>query len=83
MGRSRVAAACGALLPVTGCSNAANEPSPETRTAGPTPAIAMVGLAAAEFGVACSRPGFANAAVTVPPPPGRKLPGWTRRPPRL
>ena len=38
MGRSRVAAACGALLLVTGCTNAANEPSPETRTAGPTPA---------------------------------------------
>jgi glucose/arabinose dehydrogenase len=32
-------AACGALLLLlTGCSNAANEPSPETRTAGPTPA---------------------------------------------
>ena len=29
--------ACGALL-LTGCSNAANEPSPDTRTAGPTPA---------------------------------------------
>jgi aldose sugar dehydrogenase len=31
-------AACGALLLVTACANAANEPSPETRTAGPTPA---------------------------------------------
>jgi glucose/arabinose dehydrogenase len=31
-------AACGALLLVTACTNAANEPSPETRTAGPTPA---------------------------------------------
>jgi glucose/arabinose dehydrogenase len=30
-------AACGLLL-VTGCTNAANEPNPETRTAGPTPA---------------------------------------------
>jgi glucose/arabinose dehydrogenase len=37
-GRSRVVAACGALLLVTGCTNAANEPSSETRTAGPTPA---------------------------------------------
>jgi glucose/arabinose dehydrogenase len=36
--RSRVIAACGALLLVTGCTNAANEPSSETRTAGPTPA---------------------------------------------
>jgi glucose/arabinose dehydrogenase len=36
--RSRLVAACGALLLVTGCTNAANEPSSETRTAGPTPA---------------------------------------------
>jgi glucose/arabinose dehydrogenase len=36
--RSRLLAACGALLLVTGCTNAANEPSPETRTAGPTSA---------------------------------------------
>jgi glucose/arabinose dehydrogenase len=36
--RSRVVAACGALLLVTGCTNADNEPSSETRTAGPTPA---------------------------------------------
>jgi glucose/arabinose dehydrogenase len=36
--RSSLVAACGALLLVTGCTNAANEPSPETRTAGPTPA---------------------------------------------
>jgi glucose/arabinose dehydrogenase len=36
--RGRVVAACGALLLVTGCTNAANEPSSETRTAGPTPA---------------------------------------------
>lgn len=34
----RLLAACGALLLVTACTNAANEPSPETRTAGPTPA---------------------------------------------
>ena len=38
MRRSRFVAACGALLLVTGCTNAANEPSPETRTAGQTPA---------------------------------------------
>jgi glucose/arabinose dehydrogenase len=36
--RLHVLVACGALLIVTGCTNAANEPSPETRTAGPTPA---------------------------------------------
>jgi glucose/arabinose dehydrogenase len=36
--RLRVVAACGALLLITGCTNAANEASPETRTAGPTPA---------------------------------------------
>jgi glucose/arabinose dehydrogenase len=36
--RSRLVAACGALLLATGCTNAANEPSPETRTAGPTAA---------------------------------------------
>jgi aldose sugar dehydrogenase len=35
---SRLLAACGAVLLVTGCTNAANEPSPETRTARPTPA---------------------------------------------
>jgi glucose/arabinose dehydrogenase len=32
------AAACGALLVITACTNTANEPSTETRTAGPTPA---------------------------------------------
>ena len=36
--RSRLLAACGALLLLTGCTNAANEPNPETRTAEPTPA---------------------------------------------
>jgi glucose/arabinose dehydrogenase len=36
--RSQLAAACGALLLITGCANSANEPSPETRTAGATPA---------------------------------------------
>jgi glucose/arabinose dehydrogenase len=36
---SRFTAVCGALLLLlAGCTNAANEPSPETRTAGPTPA---------------------------------------------
>jgi glucose/arabinose dehydrogenase len=34
----QLAAACGALLLITGCTNSANEPSPETRTAGATPA---------------------------------------------
>jgi glucose/arabinose dehydrogenase len=34
--RSQVIAACGALLLITGCSNAANEPNAETRTAGQT-----------------------------------------------
>jgi len=38
---SRFTAACGALLLLlAGCTNAANEPSPDTRTAGPTPASA-------------------------------------------
>jgi glucose/arabinose dehydrogenase len=36
--RSHVMAACGALLLITGCSSAANEPNAETRTAGQTPA---------------------------------------------
>jgi glucose/arabinose dehydrogenase len=36
--RSQLAAACGALLLITGCTNSANEPSPETRTVGATPA---------------------------------------------
>jgi len=36
--RSHVIAACGALLLITGCTNAANEPNAETRTAGQTPA---------------------------------------------
>ena len=36
--RSHVVAACGALLLITGCSDAANEPNAETRTAGQTPA---------------------------------------------
>jgi glucose/arabinose dehydrogenase len=38
VGRSHLVAACGALLLVTGCSNAATEPSAETRTAGQTAA---------------------------------------------
>ena len=36
--RSPLVAACGALLVVTGCTNAGNEPSSDTRTAGQTPA---------------------------------------------
>jgi glucose/arabinose dehydrogenase len=36
--RLHVLVACGALLILTGCTDVANEPSPETRTAGPTPA---------------------------------------------
>jgi glucose/arabinose dehydrogenase len=36
--RSHLAAACGALLLVTGCADAGNEPSADTRTAGHTPA---------------------------------------------
>ncbi len=36
--RSHLVAACGALLLVTGCSDAANEPNADTRTAGQTPA---------------------------------------------
>jgi aldose sugar dehydrogenase len=36
--RSHLATACGALLLVSGCSNAANEPSVDTRTAGQTSA---------------------------------------------
>jgi glucose/arabinose dehydrogenase len=36
--RSRLVAACGALLLVSGCTNAATEPNPDTRTAGQTPA---------------------------------------------
>ena len=36
--RSSLIAACGALLLLIGCTNAANEPSPDTRTAGATPA---------------------------------------------
>lgn len=39
VGRSSLTAACGAVLVLlAGCTNAANEPSSETRTAGPTPA---------------------------------------------
>ena len=38
MHRSPLVAACGALLVVTGCTNAGNESSSDTRTAGQTPA---------------------------------------------
>ena len=38
--RSQLAVVCGALLLVSACSNAANEPSPETRTADTTSASA-------------------------------------------
>lgn len=41
--------------------------------AGPTPAITVVTLAAAEIGVVCRRPGFAEAAVTIPPPPESEI----------
>jgi glucose/arabinose dehydrogenase len=36
--RSRLLASCCALILITACTNSANEPSAETRTAGPTPA---------------------------------------------
>lgn len=47
----------------------------------PTPAIAVVALAGAEVDVACRRPGFAETAVTLPPPDSA-LPGYVpnRRP---
>jgi hypothetical protein len=35
----------------------------------PTPAIALITLTNAEIGVVCRRPGFAEAAVTIPAPP--------------
>jgi hypothetical protein len=49
----------------------------------PTPAIAVVTLEGAEIGVTCRRPGFAEAAVTLPPPdPVASMPGFVanRRP---
>jgi hypothetical protein len=39
----------------------------------PTPAIAVVTLADAEIGVVCRRPGFAEAAVMLPPPPEAEI----------
>jgi hypothetical protein len=42
----------------------------------PTPAIAIATLADAEIGVVCRRPGFAEAAITIPAPaPSVSLPG--------
>ena len=42
----------------------------------PTPAIAVVTLVGAEISVVCRRSGFAEAAVTIPPPlPAVSLPG--------
>jgi hypothetical protein len=49
----------------------------------PTPAIAVVALSGAEIDVTCRRPGFAEAAVTLPPPGSAStLPGYipNRRP---
>jgi hypothetical protein len=49
----------------------------------PTPAIAIATLDGAEINVVCRRPGFAEAAVTVPPPvSAAALPGYNpyRRP---
>ena len=48
----------------------------------PTPAIAIVRLAEADIGVLCRRPGFQDAAVSVPPPTRRGIPGFVpnRRP---
>ena len=37
-------------------------------TVEPTPAIGIVGPVAADIGILCRRPGFADAAVTIPPP---------------
>jgi hypothetical protein len=42
----------------------------------PTPAIAIATLGVAEIGVTCRRPGFAEAAVTIPPPPEDAIPGF-------
>jgi hypothetical protein len=45
----------------------------------PTPAIAIATLVGAEIDVTCRRPGFAEAAVTIPPPlPAVSLPGVYR-----
>jgi len=52
--RSHVVAACGALLLITGCSNAANEPNAETRTAGQTPASSAPAASAAPTAEASS-----------------------------
>jgi glucose/arabinose dehydrogenase len=52
--RSHVLAACGALLLITGCSNAANEPNAETRTAGQTPASSAPAASAAPTAEASS-----------------------------
>ena len=52
--RSHVIAACGALLLITGCSNAANEPNAETRTAGQTPASSAPAASAAPSAEASS-----------------------------
>jgi hypothetical protein len=51
----------------------------------PTPAIAIATLAAAEIGVVCRRPGFAEAAVTLPAPaPAVSLPGvYSNRTPAI
>ena len=49
----------------------------------PTPAIAVVALSGEEIGVTCRRPGFAEVAVTLPPPASASiLPGYipNRRP---
>ena len=52
--RSHVIAACGALLLITGCSNTANEPNAETRTAGQTQASSAPAASAAPTAEASS-----------------------------
>jgi hypothetical protein len=39
----------------------------------PTPAMAVVTLTDAEIGIVCRRPGFAEAAVTIPRPPEAQI----------
>jgi hypothetical protein len=68
-----------------GASCLISQPGQTLGIAEPTPAIAVATLTGAEITILCRRPGFAETAVTIPPPtPAVSLPGvYPTRPPRI
>ena len=53
-----------------------NQAGAAIATVGPTPAIALVPVAASEIAVQCRRHGFAETVATLPPPGSGAIPGY-------